>query len=175
MARVPFPRFHLTEIEDTNWCPSWLRDHAHASLARLWQIKSSRHFLATQASDILLERLGSISSAAKYTFEDSCAGTGGPIPYFEKYINKQLEACGHTPVQFVLMDWAPYVQAWEALAVQSADISYVPEPIDASKAVRIAEPDRKECRIFNLCFHHFDDPEVEEVLRCAVETADAFL
>ncbi|KUL82143.1 hypothetical protein ZTR_10707 [Talaromyces verruculosus] len=175
MARVLFPRFHLTEIEDTNWCPSWLRDHAHASLARLWQIKSRRgHSLATQACNILLERLGGISSAAEYTFVDSCAGAGGPTPYFEKYINKQLEASGHAPVLFMLTDWAPYVQAWQALSAQSANISYVPEPIDASKAVRVAEPEKKECRIFNLCFHHFDDPEAEKVLRSAVETADAF-
>lgn len=173
MARVLFPRFHLTEIEDTNWCPSWLYDHAHASLARLWQIKSSRgHSLAC---NIPLERLGSISSAAEYTFVDSCAGGGGPTPYFEKYIKKELEACGHTSVRFVLTYWALYVQAWEALAAQSANISYVPEPIDASKAVRIVELDRKKCWFFNLCFHHFDDLQAEEVLRSAVETADTFL
>lgn len=176
MSRVLFRRFDLIEIEDTNWCPSWLRDHAHASLARLWQVKSkSGHSLATQACNILLGVLGGIDSAAEYTFIDSCAGAGGPTPYFEKYINKQLEASGHSPAQFVLTDWAPYLQSWQALAEQSKNISYIKESIDAAKAVRIAQPGKKECRIFNLCFHHFDDPAAEKVLRSAVESSDAFL
>jgi hypothetical protein len=176
MSRVLFPRFHLTEIEDTKWCPSWLRDHAHSSLARLWQVKSrSGNSLATQACNILLGVLGGIDSVSEYTFIDSCAGAGGPTPYFEKYINKQLQASGHAPVRFVLTDWAPYVEAWQSLADQSPNISYIKDPIDAAKAVRLAEPGKKECRIFNLCFHHFDDPAAGKVLRSAVESADAFL
>lgn len=193
MAPVLFPRFHLTEIEDTTWCPNWLRDHAHSSLARLWQIQASNgNSLATQACNILLRTLGGIDNAAEYTFIDSCSGAGGPTPYFEKYINKKITQASsslddndnngdgknlqqHDPVKFVLTDWAPYVQAWQALARESKNISYVEEPVDAAKAVRLAAPGKKECRIFNLCFHHFDDPAAERILRSAVETADAFL
>ena len=176
MSWVLFPRFHLTEIEDTDWCPSWLRDHAHSSLARLWQVKARNgDSLAAQACNNLLKVLGGIDRVAEYTFIDSCAGAGGPTPYFEKYINKQLEAGGYASVRFVLTDWAPYVQAWQLLAEQSANITYIKEPIDAAKATRLAEPGKRECRIFNLCFHHFDDPAAEKVLRSAVESADAFL
>ncbi|KAL8952966.1 MAG: hypothetical protein Q9222_001142 [Ikaeria aurantiellina] len=176
MPKVLFPRFHLTEIEDTSWCPSWLRDHAHSSLARLWEVKSrTGNSLATQACKILLSVLGGIDRAASYTFIDSCSGAGGPTPYFERYINKQLEAEGHDPAQFVLTDWAPYVQAWQKLAEQSKNISYVKEPIDAENATRLAKPGKRECRILNLCFHHFDDPAAGKVLRSAVESADAFL
>ncbi|KAL9593651.1 MAG: hypothetical protein Q9219_007452 [cf. Caloplaca sp. 3 TL-2023] len=176
MTWVLFPRFHLTEIEDTTWCPNWLRDHAHSSLARLWQAPSPRTgtSLATQACNILLHVLGGIDSVSQYTFVDSCSGAGGPTPYFEKYINKLCEADGHAPVRFVLTDWAPYVDAWRELARESSNISFVEEAVDASEAVRLAEEGKKECRIFNLCFHHFDDGVAEKVLRRAVEEADAF-
>ena len=176
MSRVHFPRFHLTEIEDTNWCPSWLRDHAHSSLTRMWQVKSrSGNSFAAQACNILLGALGGIDRVAEYTVVDSCAGAGGPTPYFEKYINNELKKSGHAPIRFVLTDWAPYVQAWRSLAAQSENISYIEKPIDAAEAVRVAEPGKRECRIFNLCFHHFDDPAAEKVLRSAVESADAFV
>jgi hypothetical protein len=42
-------------------------------------------------------------------------------------------------------------------------------------AKKLAGPGEKECRIFNLCFHHFDDPAAGAVLRGAVESADAFV
>jgi len=131
----------------------------------------SPHRHATSSS-VSLE---GIDCAAEYTFVDSCAGAGGPTPHFEKYINSQLKASGHTPISFILTDWAPYVQAWQSLAEQSANISYIEKPIDAAKAVRVAEPGKRECRIFNLCFHHFDDSTAEEVLRSAVESTDAFV
>ncbi|KAK3674106.1 hypothetical protein LTR78_005953 [Recurvomyces mirabilis] len=173
---VLFPRFHLTEIEDTSWCPDWLRDHAHSSLARLWQVKSSNgNSLAIQACNVLLRVLGGIDNVAKYTIIDACSGAGGPTPFFEKYINKQLEASGHAPVGFVLTDWAPYVEAWKKLSAEQPNITFKPQSIDAADAKRIAEPGKKECRIFNLCFHHFDDPAAAKILRSAVEEADAFI
>ncbi|KAK5699638.1 hypothetical protein LTR97_005767 [Elasticomyces elasticus] len=172
---VLFPRFHLTEIEDTSWCPDWLRDHAHSSLARLWQVKSSDgNSLAIAACNVLLRVLGGIDNVAEYTIVDACSGAGGPTPFFEKYINKQLEASGHNPASFVLTDWAPYVERWQKLSEESPNISYISEPIDAADAKRIAAPGKKECRIFNLCFHHFDDPAAAKILRSAIEEADAF-
>jgi hypothetical protein len=62
----------------------------------------------------------------------------------------------------------------EGYGMRSENISYIKEPVDATKARKLAEKAQKECRIFNLCFHHFDDPDAKTVLRSAVDSADAF-
>ncbi|GIK06671.1 hypothetical protein Aspvir_002321 [Aspergillus viridinutans] len=38
-----------------------------------------------------------------------------------------------------------------------------------------AHSDEAECRLFNLCFHHFDDPAAAKVLRSAIQSSDAFV
>lgn len=127
---------------------------------------------AAQVCDLLVDNLPDASS---FTFIDSCAGGGGPIPIMEATLNQKLRSQGGGPVRFILTDLFPAVSAWKALAKRSENISYIEEPVDATKAQRLAEPGKKECRIFNLCFHHFDDPAAATVLRSAVESADAFV
>lgn len=176
MSRVLFPRLHLAEIEDQPWCPSWLREHSHLALTRMWGTAlSKKGSPAQQAAEILLRAVGGPDEASKYTFVDSCAGAGGPTPLLEQTMNETLHAHGHAPVRFVLTDLWPDLKAWRAIARRSQNISYIEKPTDATTAVRLAGPGRKECRVFNLCFHHFDDAAGEKVLRSAVESADAFV
>lgn len=168
------PRFHLLEIADQPWCPEWLREYSHMARIQMWKTEttSTKGPPAAQVCDLLLDHLPDASS---YTFIDSCAGGGGPTPILEANLNAKLHAQGRGPVRFVLTDLYPPVSDWEAIAKRSANISYIEEPVDATKAQRLAEPGKKECRIFNLCFHHFDDPAAATVLRSAVESADAFV
>ncbi len=90
-------------------------------------------------------------------------------------MNQRLKTADLKPVKFVLTDLWPDLKSWRAITQQSPNISYIERPIDATKPVKLAEPGMKECRIFNLCFHHFDDPAAKQVLRSAVESTDAFL
>ena len=176
MQRVLFPRFHLAEIEDQSWCPPWLREHTHKALVRTWRMSLSKLGCpAVQASQILIDQLGGLENAAKYTFVDACAGAGGPTPLLEENINKKLHVAGLSLVKFVLTDLWPDLKAWEEINKKSENISYIERPIDATKAIRISEPEGKECRMFNLSFHHFDDVAAEKVLTSAVESADAFV
>ena len=145
-------------------------------MAQLWRTippfaKSSP---AAQAGDILIENLP--HSPSTYTFVDQCAGAGGPSPIVEPRLNEKLRARGEKPAKFVLTDLWPHLKEWDA-AVKKSDgnLGYVSEPVDATKAFRIAEKGKRECRTFNLCFHHFDDGPAGKVLRSAVETADAFV
>jgi hypothetical protein len=124
---------------------------------------------------VLLQILGGPDAASRYTFIDSCAGAGGPTPLLEASMNERLKTFGHAPVRFVLTDLWPDLKAWSAVVKRSENISYIEEPVDATEAVRLAEPGKKECRIFNLCFHHFDDPAAEKVLRSAITSTDAFV
>lgn len=173
---VLFPRLHLAEIEDQSWCPSWLREHTHRALARMWQTSNSKNGSpATQACDLLLRALGGPEVASKFTFVDACAGAGGPTPLLEKNMNERLTASGYKPVDFVLTDLWPDLKAWEAIAKRSEHISFIREPVDATKPRRMAKPGTKECRIFNLCFHHFKDDAAQKVLSSAVQSTDAFM
>ena len=79
-------------------------------------------------------------------------------------------------MKFLLTDLWPDLKAWEQIVKDNPEgkISYIETPIDATKAQRISG-EKKECRLYNLCFHHFDDPAAAEVLESAVESSDAFM
>ena len=176
MNRVLFPRLHLAEVEDQSWCPAWLREHSHKALARTWCMDiSNRGTPAVQACQILVDQLGGPENTTKYAFVDACAGAGGPTPLIEQHINEELRLAGMGPVKFLLTDLWPDTKAWKEITSKSENISYIERPIDATKAVRWTGPEHKECRMFNLSFHHFDDAAAEKVLRSAVESADAFM
>jgi len=176
MNRVLFPRLHLAEIEDQSWCPSWLREHTHKALARTWKMHVSRRGSpAIQACKILIEQLGGLNKASEYIFVDACTGAGGPTPLIEKYMNQQLKSAGLVNVKFVLMDLWPDLKAWKVIASRSENISYIDQPVDATKGLRFSGSKEKECRMFNLSFHHFDDAAAELVLNSAVKSAKAFV
>ena len=176
MHRVLFPRLHLAEIEDQSWCPSWLREHTHKALVRTWRMSvSARGSAAVQACRILLGQLGGPSKASQYTFVDCCAGAGGPTPLIEQHMNEELKTAGLSGVTFVLADLWPDVKVWKEIADRSENITYIEQPTDAIRGKRLVTPDRKECRMFNLSFHHFDDGAAQKVLNAAVESADAFV
>ena len=175
-SHVLFPRLHLAEIEDQSWCPAWLREHTHRALSRMWRTSNSqRGSPAQQACNLLLHTLGGPANAAAFTFVDACAGSGGPTPILEPTMNAQLAASGCPPVDFVLTDLWPDLEMWTKIAKRSSHISYVEEPVDATKPRRLAKSGSKECRIFNLCFHHFDDEAAGKVLASAVQSTDAFM
>ncbi|CAD6579608.1 MAG: hypothetical protein ASARMPREDX12_009310 [Alectoria sarmentosa] len=136
---------------------------------------SKRGSPAVQACKILVDQLGGPKNATKYTFVDACAGAGGPTPLIEQRMNEQLKSAGLDSVRFVLTDLWPDIKAWKDITSRSENISYIEQPIDATKGVRLSGPDGKECRMFNLSFHHFDDAVAEKVLASAVESADAFV
>ena len=174
--RVLFPRLHLAEIEDQSWCPSWLREHSHKALVRTWRMSiSSLGSPAIQACRVLLDQLGGAKNASKYTFVDACAGAGGPTPLIEPRMNEELRSAGLPSVKFVLTDLWPDIKAWKEITSRSENIRYIEQPIDATKAARLSGPNEKECRMFNLSFHHFDDVAAEKVLTSAVQSADAFV
>ncbi|KAJ5930101.1 hypothetical protein N7466_005594 [Penicillium verhagenii] len=169
------PRWHLFEFGDQSWCPEWIRAYIQAYLTRVWNLHLpplSKTSPAGVAANLILENLRDASS---YTFVDSCAGAGGPTSTMESILNNKLQAEGKRAAQFVLTDLHPRLEEWSAISKRQENVSYIPEPRDATRCERIAPRDGKECRVFNLCFHHFDDPLALGVLRNAVESADSFI
>ncbi|KAJ5782280.1 hypothetical protein N7457_004054 [Penicillium paradoxum] len=175
MQLFSWPRSQLLEIGDQPWCPSWLHHHEQLVLTQLWNLRIpgwSRGSLATQACSVFREYLKDLSS---YTVLDICAGAGGPSPVLEAQLNQQLEAEGKDPVQFILSDLYPHVEEWERISKKQQNVLYIDLPVDARAVPRFAGKSKKECRIFNICFHHFGDEDAAGILKSAIESADSFI
>ncbi|KAH8196127.1 hypothetical protein TruAng_009694 [Truncatella angustata] len=82
-------------------------------------------------------------------------------------------------VDFVLTDLHPHPDSWSKIAAASRHVTYVPFPVDASAAPeglieKYTEGGKRVFRLFNLAFHHFDDPLARAILKNTVETSDGF-
>ena len=126
---------------------------------------------ANLAADLLIRELG--DDLPSYTYVDFCAGGGGPTPAIERVINTNLNCHGLDPVDFVLTDLHPNVEAWEKIAKRNDHVTYEAQSVDASKAPSVLARvgSKKTMRLFNLAFHHFDDPLAKDILRNTVETS----
>ena len=113
-----------------------------------------------------------------YTFVDFAAGAGGPTPSIERELNQQLQAEKRRPVNFLLTDLRPHVEAWKAAAKKSHFLDYVSESVDASNAPEAlhtqSRKDKKVFRMYNLAFHHFPDRLAVRILEDSVRTSDGF-
>jgi salicylate hydroxylase len=168
-----WPRIQFHELGDQPWLPSWLHHHEQFSLSQLWNLHVpfwSRGSLASHACAVLREQLSDLSA---YTIVDVCAGAGGPTPLIEAELNKTTN--GHGQTRFVLTDMYPPVDVWTGIAKKQPSIEFVERPVDARALKRVSDEKGKECRIFNICFHHFDDDDARGILRSAMREADAFM
>lgn len=185
-VNMSWPRIQFHEIGDQPWCPSWLHHHEQFSLSQLWNLRVpfwSHGSLATQACAVIKEHLRNPSD---YTVVDVCAGAGGPTPLIERELNRRSEKDGTDidaqPVRFVLTDMFPPVDVWAGIAKKQPNIEFVERAVDARSVGRLSSTEKesgkgqgKECRMFNICFHHFDDADAAGILGSAVREADAFL
>lgn len=173
---MAWPRLQLLEIGDQPWCPSWLHQHEQVFLTKLWSLHIplwSHRSLATQACEVFKKYLRDLSS---YTVLDICAGSGGPTPVLESELNRELEVQGKDPIQFILSDLDPHIEAWEKISKKQQNVTYIETPVDARAFPHLPRMGKKkECRIFNICFHHFSDEDAVGILKNTVQSADSFM
>ncbi|KAK5995201.1 hypothetical protein PT974_03599 [Cladobotryum mycophilum] len=171
------PRMHLFEIDDQPWFPPFLRARVQDALTASWTSKTplQPQSAASLAASVLIRELG--NDLSSYKFIDFCSGGGGPTPSIERVINAKLRERNEEPVDFVLTDLHPNVTAWDLVVRKSPNIMYHNDPVNAAKAPQelISRQDgKKVMRLFNLAFHHFDDPLASQILKDTVETSDGF-
>ena len=169
------PRLHLFEIADQPWCPDKAIEYAQLCLTHCWNLRLppiAKASSAEVACEVLEDNFPDLSS---FTFVDLGSGAGGPSATFERLLNARLRAQHLPPAQFLLTDLNPHLREWAALTQQQENSAYISEPVDASRCGRLIPQNRKECRMFNVAFHHFDDPLAVPMLRRAIESADAFM
>ncbi|KAL3453239.1 hypothetical protein BJX65DRAFT_118001 [Aspergillus insuetus] len=144
-------------------------------LVGLWHFSIPKLTTRTSAAAAVETILDNFSDLSSFTFVELCAGARGPTTYIEPRANNHLKEQGKQAVQFVLTDLYPVIDQCKLIAKRQENISYVEKPLDAVKCRRIAARGRKECRMLNASFHHFDDETAVAVLSAAIREADAFL
>ncbi|KAK5684434.1 hypothetical protein LTS10_004302 [Elasticomyces elasticus] len=89
---------------------------------------------AELAADAVLSAINSLDDieTAEWTVIDFCSGAGGPIPFIETLVNDSRRLEGKKPIQFRLSDLHPNIDAWMKHAALSENLSFVPQPVDAS-------------------------------------------
>ena len=119
---------------------------------------------ASLVAQTLRDVLG--TSIFEYSFVDFCSGAGGPTPYIEQIVNKEIYESDYIhdgvqtqkdgdavhahklpkSVDFILSDLHPHITAWRAAsrASNNSRLRFVPTAVDASKAskevLKLAEP-----------------------------------
>ncbi|KND90519.1 hypothetical protein TOPH_04724, partial [Tolypocladium ophioglossoides CBS 100239] len=169
------PRVHFFEIDDQPWFPTFLRVLVQNCLTQAWRTTTPPLKVppAHMVANILIDNLGAALSS--YMFIDFCAGGGGPTLYIERVVNAHLRDRGEPPVDFVLTDLHPKIAARDHVARRNPRITYESESVDASRAPeKLVRRGKKVMRLFNLSFHHFDDPLARKVLKDTVETSHGF-
>ncbi|GAB7350230.1 hypothetical protein MBLNU459_g0883t1 [Dothideomycetes sp. NU459] len=117
---------------------------------------------------------------------DFCSGAGGPIPVIEKSVNATRASHNLHPIPFRLSDLHPNIDAWMEHSSRSANLSFIPQAVDATAAPVTAisrtasgaasgapSSGQQTCHVFCLAFHHFDDAAALRVLRSSLATSDA--
>jgi len=110
----------------------------------------------------------------------------GPTPLIEKSINAYRALANQPPIPFRLSDFHPNLDAWMPLASRSANLSFIPQPVDAtdtshapplvisktSSSTSEHSGDHKSTHLYSLSFHHFNDEDASKIMQNTLETAD---
>lgn len=103
----------------------------------------------------------------------------------EKSVNLVRAARNDPAILFRLSDLHPHIDAWMEHASRSPHLSFIPQPVDATRAppsvisktssrCPIPESATMMIHLFCLSFHHFSDEQASRVMRSTLESSDGF-
>ncbi|OCL03169.1 hypothetical protein AOQ84DRAFT_357031 [Glonium stellatum] len=184
----------LFEFCDLEIMPGFLRRCCQAMLAEQWKHQlpiiqtKSPAVLAATILESALDKMTSTGNNSKLTVIDFCAGGGGPTPILERTINAARAPAGKIPLEFLMSDLYPHIDAWMASSSSSDHLSFIPQPVDATSPPIAAlstestevhskngpRSDTRVFRLFCLAFHHFNNDMAKQVLDSTMKTSDGF-
>jgi len=183
-------RWHLFEWCDLTITPSFIKHCCQDMLTAQWTRKlpliqeTAPAELAARLIHAFLDDFPDIDSE-QYFVIDFCSGAGGPTPLIEKSVNTSRAQSGHQPIPFRLSDFHPNLDAWMPLATHSANLSFIPQPVDATdtshapplvvsktSSSATSSGDHKSIHLYSLSFHHFDDGDAGKIMKSTLATAD---
>lgn len=154
------PRVQLFEFNDAPWAPAALRETLVEALSRTLRWGRMLDGLVSPLARCL-------DAAGTEKILDLCSGAGGPADV----LCEAMVARGHRDVSFLMSDLFPAVTQWEPLCSKNPRLSFVPEPVDATRIPPELADGR--VRVIINALHHFPPPIAREVLRGACEGAPA--
>lgn len=103
-------------------------------------------------------------------------------------MNQKRAERNKPPLPFTLTDIKPHIDAWMAASAHSANLSFIPQPVDATDppaaVISTTSPasntdaqfssDTRVFRLYCLAFHHFPDDLARKVLASTMDTSDGF-
>ncbi|KAF2666766.1 hypothetical protein BT63DRAFT_457722 [Microthyrium microscopicum] len=176
----------LFEICDLELCPNIIRAMCQSILTAEWTAclpiiqKTSP---AEMAASIILEAIGKLDTRdARISIVDFCSGAGGPVPTIERIVNQKRMERGQQPINFMLTDIKPHIEAWTDAASKSENLTFISQPVDATNPPQVvisnsetgASTPTRIFRLYCLAFHHFDDRLARKVVASTLATADGF-
>jgi len=139
-----YPRLHLLEIHEQQWCPAVVRRYLQDALRFLWR----RSLMFRPAADLLYGPVGQQAGRAT-NIVDLCSGGGGPVGLVAAHLRKKTGE----DVRATLTDLFPNVPAWRRVVARHPFVAYEASSVDAT-----AMPPhlaRGDVRTMFACFHHF--------------------
>ncbi|KAI4773124.1 hypothetical protein E4T52_11896 [Aureobasidium sp. EXF-3400] len=110
---------------------------------------------------------------------------GRPTPLIEKSVNTSRSLADQQPIPFRLSDFHPNLDAWMPLATHSANLSFIPQPVDATDTTHApplvvsktssspnSSGDHKSIHLYSLSFHHFNDADAGKIMKNTLASAD---
>jgi hypothetical protein len=151
-------RFHLIELHEQPWFPSFLRDEITGAL----QFGLNRANAYAPIAPMLERALDSSRSKA---IIDLCSGSGGPwLNLAQKLRNSQPAEAPEIPIR--LTDIYPNLRAFEELRAASKNhIGSYAQPVDATNVPR----ELAGFRTMFTSFHHFSPDDARAILQDAVD------
>lgn len=149
-------RFHLIEIHEQSWCPSFLRDLATDALQFGFNLLN----VYAPVTPLLQNAL---DSTGKRSVVDLCSGGGGP------WLELSQTLRGESGLQIWLTDKFPNPRAVENVrSVSGNSIRFYPHPLDAAEVPR----ELAGFRTMFTSFHHFPPGEARAILQNAVDAGE---
>ncbi|PHN02506.1 hypothetical protein [Flavilitoribacter nigricans] len=147
-------RWHLFEIEDQPWFPTFLRNY----LTDFLQFLSNKTGLYSPLVSIIEKGLNTVE---RNRIIDLGSGGGGGLIH----LNAELKA--RIPdLEIVLTDYYPNIPAFEFTAQQADNFRYISESVDA----RQVPADLTGLRTMFLALHHFRPEDAAQILQNAVDS-----
>ncbi|KAK4688067.1 hypothetical protein P7C73_g2033, partial [Tremellales sp. Uapishka_1] len=179
---LPYSRPRLIEIHEQTWCPPFLRQSVQVMLTAVWTTRvppfqslapyeAVSDTLESLIADIETEDATSGEKMDRLRIVDFCSGAGGPMAAIEKRLNTHRFQSAKSPIPIILSDLHPHLSSWEAQTRASQSLSFLPYPVDATRAPEALTQER-HFRTFCLAFHHFGEEGARRVLEDAMRTAE---
>ncbi len=151
-------RFHLIELHEQPWFPSFLRDEITGALQ--FGLSRANAYAPIAA---MLER--AVDSSRSQAIVDLCSGAGGPwLNLAQKLRSQQPTDVPAIPIR--LTDKYPNLGAFAALSAASKNhIGSYAQPVDAKCVPR----ELAGFRTMFTSFHHFAPDEARAILQDAVD------